>query len=59
MIRMNDIQQQIIQLSELIRKYDIKGEDKQLFINAIKLLIKALSMISKLGLEDELIKEME
>ena len=59
MIRMNDIQQQIIQISGFVEKYGIVGEDKQLLLNGLNLLINALIMIENLGLEDELIKRMK
>ena len=53
---MNKIQQQIMEVFNLPRKYGMEHEDSNKLKNSIQLLICSLSIIADLGLEEKLNK---
>lgn len=54
---MNKIQEQLLQVFNLPEKYMMDDNDGNLLKNTIQLLINSLSMISELGLENELMNK--
>ncbi len=53
---MNEIQKQLSEVFKLPEKYKMSNYEHNILKNTVQLLVNSLSIITKLGLEDELIK---